>query len=134
MVRTTEAYFNILSAEDNLEFTRAEKTAIARQLEQAKQRFEVGLIAITDVHEAQAAFDLGTHLARQDAPLRAIGAQVYGPAPAPIARIRGRHRVRLLVRADKGAPLQAALGRWLGQVRLTGSLRLAVDIDPQSFY
>ncbi|WP_020161058.1 TolC family outer membrane protein [Methylobacter marinus] len=57
MVRTTEAYFNILSAEDNLEFTRAEKTAIARQLEQAKQRFEVGLIAITDVHEAQAAFD-----------------------------------------------------------------------------
>jgi outer membrane protein len=57
MVRTTEAYFNILSAEDNLEFTRAEKSAIARQLEQAKQRFEVGLIAITDVHEAQAAFD-----------------------------------------------------------------------------
>ena len=89
---------------------------------------------IISATEAQAAFDLGTHLARQDAPLRAIGAQVYGPAPAPIARIRGRHRVRLLVRADKGAPLQAALGRWLGQVRLTGSLRLAVDIDPQSFY
>jgi primosomal protein N' (replication factor Y) len=89
---------------------------------------------IISATEAQAAFDLGTHLARQDAPLRAIGSQVYGPAPAPIARIRGRHRVRLLVRADKGAPLQAALGRWLGQVRLTGSLRLAVDIDPQSFY
>ncbi|MGR3687175.1 MAG: primosomal protein N' [Paracoccaceae bacterium] len=89
---------------------------------------------IISATEAQAAFDLGTRLARQDAPLRAIGAQVYGPAPAPIARIRGRHRVRLLVRADKGAPLQAALGRWLGQVRLTGSLRLAVDIDPQSFY
>jgi primosomal protein N' (replication factor Y) len=89
---------------------------------------------IISATEAQAAFDLGTHLARQDAPLRQIGAQVYGPAPAPIARIRGRHRVRLLVRADKGAPLQAALTRWLGQVRLTGSLRLAVDIDPQSFY
>ena len=89
---------------------------------------------IISATEAQAAFGLGTRLARQDAPLRAIGAQVYGPAPAPIARIRGRHRVRLLVRADKGAPLQAALGRWLGQVRLTGSLRLAVDIDPQSFY
>ena len=89
---------------------------------------------IISATEAQAAFDLGTHLARNDGPIRAIGAQVYGPAPAPIARIRGRHRVRLLVRADKGAPLQAALGRWLGQVRLTGSLRLAVDIDPQSFY
>jgi primosomal protein N' (replication factor Y) len=89
---------------------------------------------IISATEAQAAFVLGTHLARNDGPIRAIGAQVYGPAPAPIARIRGRHRVRLLVRADKGAPLQAALGRWLGQVRLTGSLRLAVDIDPQSFY
>ena len=89
---------------------------------------------IISANDAQPAFDLGTALARMDAPLRAIGAQVYGPAPAPIARIRGRHRVRLLVRADKGAPLQAALGRWLAQVRLTGSLRLAVDIDPQSFY
>ena len=89
------------------------------------------IISSTD---AQQAFELGTELARRDAPLRGIGAQVYGPAPAPIARIRGRHRVRLLVRADKGAPLQTALTRWLGQVRLTGSLRLAVDIDPQSFY
>jgi primosomal protein N' (replication factor Y) len=89
------------------------------------------IISSTD---AQQAFELGTELARRDAPMRAIGAQVFGPAPAPIARIRGRHRVRLLVRADKGAPLQTALARWLGQVRLTGSLRLAVDIDPQSFY
>ncbi|MDP5347114.1 MAG: primosomal protein N', partial [Paracoccaceae bacterium] len=89
---------------------------------------------IISANDAQSAFELGTALARMDGPLRQIGAQVYGPAPAPIARIRGRHRVRLLVRADKGAPLQAALGRWLGQVRLTGSLRLAVDIDPQSFY
>jgi outer membrane protein len=57
MVKITEAYFNILSAQDNLDFTLAEKDAIGRQLEQAKQRFEVGLVAITDVNEAQAAFD-----------------------------------------------------------------------------
>ncbi|MGR9045894.1 MAG: TolC family outer membrane protein [Gammaproteobacteria bacterium] len=57
MVRITEAYFNILSAQDTLEFATAEKKAIARQLEQAQQRFEVGLIAITDVYEAQAGFD-----------------------------------------------------------------------------
>jgi primosomal protein N' (replication factor Y) len=69
-----------------------------------------------------------------DGPLRQIGAQVYGPAPAPIARIRGRHRVRLLVRADKGAPLQAAILVWVAQVKLPYDLRLAVDIDPQSFY
>ena len=79
-------------------------------------------------------FDLGTAMARQDGPLRRIGAQVYGPAPAPVARIRGRHRVRLLVKADKAAPLQQALAQWAGQFRLRGDLRLAIDIDPQSFY
>lgn len=57
ILRVAQAYFNVLSAEDSLEFARAENAAIARQLDQAKQRFEVGLIAITDVHEAQAAFD-----------------------------------------------------------------------------
>jgi primosomal protein N' (replication factor Y) len=84
--------------------------------------------------DVQAVFDLGTRLSRADAPLRRIGAQVFGPAPAPIARIRGRHRVRLLVKADKGAPLQAALAQWVAQVRLPANLRLAIDIDPQSFF
>jgi primosomal protein N' (replication factor Y) len=79
-------------------------------------------------------FDFGTELARRDGPLRRIGATVYGPAPAPIARVRGRHRVRLLVKADKSAPLQAALAEWVGQLKQPASLRLAIDIDPQSFY
>ena len=78
-------------------------------------------------------FDFAGALARRDAPLRAVGAQVYGPAPAPIARVRGRHRVRLLVKAEKGVPLQAALAEWVGQMKLPANLRLAVDIDPQSF-
>ena len=84
--------------------------------------------------DVQEVFDLGGEMARRDAPLRRIGAQVFGPAPAPIARVRGRHRVRLLVKADKGVPLQAALAEWVGQFRLSGQLRMAVDIDPQSFY
>ena len=82
----------------------------------------------------QEVFDLGNDLARRDAPLRRIGAQVYGPAPAPIARIRGRHRVRLLVKAPKGVALQGAVAEWIGQVRASNQLRLSVDIDPQSFY
>ncbi len=57
VIRVAERYFNILAAEDNVQFAVAEKNAIARQLEQAQKRFEVGLIAITDVHEAQARFD-----------------------------------------------------------------------------
>ncbi len=79
-------------------------------------------------------FDFGAELARRIDPLLKIGAQVFGPAPAPIARVRGRHRVRLLVKADKTAPLQAALADWLAQFKVPNNLRLSVDIDPQSFY
>ncbi len=57
IIRVAQAYFDVLSAEDSLRFSQAEDTAISRQLDQAKQRFEVGLIAITSVHEAQAAYD-----------------------------------------------------------------------------
>lgn len=57
VTRVTQAYFDVLRAQDNLTFVRAEKRAIERQLEQTKQRFAVGLTAITDVHEAQAQFD-----------------------------------------------------------------------------
>jgi primosomal protein N' (replication factor Y) (superfamily II helicase) len=79
-------------------------------------------------------FDVGAELARRDGPLRRIGAQVFGPAPAPIARVRGRHRVRLLVKAEKTAALQPALAEWVAQIRLPSNLRLSIDIDPQSFY
>ncbi|MDV7142879.1 primosomal protein N' [Tropicimonas sp. TH_r6] len=89
---------------------------------------------ILSSQEIQEVFDIGAELARQDGPLRAVGAQVFGPAPAPIARVRGRHRVRLLVKAAKGAPLQGAITRWLAQVKLPPNFRLSVDIDPQSFW
>lgn len=57
ITRVSNAYFNVLGAYDGLEFAQAEKKAIARQLEQTKQRFDVGLTAITAVHEAQAQYD-----------------------------------------------------------------------------
>jgi outer membrane protein len=60
IIRVTNAYFNVLTAKDNFEFQGAEKAAIERQLEQTKQRFAVGLTAITDVHEAQAQYDLAS--------------------------------------------------------------------------
>ena len=58
IVRVAEAYLLVLRAQDNLEASRAQERAFDRQLEQTQQRFEVGLIAITDVYEAQAARDL----------------------------------------------------------------------------
>lgn len=57
IVRVTQTYFDVLAAEDQLTAIHANRNAIARQLEQAKQRFDVGLIAITDVQESQAAYD-----------------------------------------------------------------------------
>ncbi len=57
IVRVAQRYFDVLAAEDRLTSINADRTAIARQLEQAKQRFDVGLIAITDVQESQAAYD-----------------------------------------------------------------------------
>ena len=53
-----EAYFGVLRAQDNLSAAEAQEKAFERQLEQTTQRFEVGLIAITDVYEAEAARDL----------------------------------------------------------------------------
>jgi outer membrane protein len=57
ILRTATAYFNVLAARDTLEASEASREAISRQLEQAEKRFDVGLIAITDVEEAKAAAD-----------------------------------------------------------------------------
>ena len=57
ILRTVQAYLNVLRAQDLLDSTTAEETAVKRQLEQVQQRFEVGLVAITDVLESQAVYD-----------------------------------------------------------------------------
>ncbi|MBU3542192.1 TolC family protein [Polynucleobacter sp. MWH-Loch1C5] len=58
VIRVTEAYFNVLNAQDTLNLARNKKALIAEQLEQAKRNFEVGTATITDTHEAQSRFDL----------------------------------------------------------------------------
>ncbi len=57
-VRVSERYFDVLAAQDEIVFSRAAKNALKRQLDQTKLQFEVGIIAITDVREAQAGYDL----------------------------------------------------------------------------
>ena len=58
VLRVTEAYFNVLNAQDTLNLSRNKKTLIKEQLEQAKRNFEVGTATITDTHEAQSRYDL----------------------------------------------------------------------------
>ncbi len=60
IVRTSQAYFDVLAAQDTLAFVRAQKTAVGEQLASAKRNFEVGTSTITDSREAQARFDLVT--------------------------------------------------------------------------
>ncbi|WP_376692308.1 TolC family outer membrane protein [Wenzhouxiangella sp. EGI_FJ10409] len=57
LFRVSERYFDVLTALDSVSFAKAEQTALQRQFEQAEQRFEVGLSAVTDVHEARAVYD-----------------------------------------------------------------------------
>ncbi|MDD4911796.1 MAG: TolC family outer membrane protein [Sideroxydans sp.] len=58
ILRSAQAYFDVLIAQDTVQLTAAQKTAIAQQLEQAKRNFEVGTATITDTYEAQARYDL----------------------------------------------------------------------------
>ena len=58
---------------------------------------------------------------------------VLGPAPAPLAMLRGRHRHRLLVHAARAVPVQDVIRDWLGGVELPRGVRVTVDVDPYSF-
>jgi primosomal protein N' (replication factor Y) len=61
------------------------------------------------------------------------GMYVYGPAPAPLAMLRGRHRQRLLVHARRALDVQDVIRDWLGKLEWPRSVRVAVDVDPYSF-
>ncbi len=60
-------------------------------------------------------------------------AKVFGPAPAPLALIRGRHRIRFLVKAGRDFNIQGFLRAWLADIDVPASVRVNVDVDPYSF-
>jgi primosomal protein N' (replication factor Y) len=59
--------------------------------------------------------------------------EIYGPADAPLALVRGRRRKRLLVRADREVDLSAYLAAWKARVKVPGAIRLTIDVDPYNF-
>jgi primosomal protein N' (replication factor Y) len=61
------------------------------------------------------------------------GVEVYGPADAPLALVRGRRRKRFLVRADRNVDLQAFMSAWRARVKIPSSVRVTIDMDPYSF-
>ncbi len=119
----------ILSGEDS-EFWKAE--AVQRQAAGMPPFGRLAAIILSGPQQ-EAVFRVAHTLACNHTPLARIAARVYGPALAPLSRIRGRYRVRLLVRANRDAALQRALKRWIAPISLRGDIRLRVDIDPQNF-
>jgi primosomal protein N' (replication factor Y) len=73
-------------------------------------------------------------LGRAADPIYKAGAELFGPAPAPFSRVRGKTRVRLLAKAPKGLMLQPLLKAWRNSVKCPSSVRIIIDIDPQSFF
>ncbi|MEQ9245230.1 MAG: hypothetical protein RLO21_04510 [Nitratireductor sp.] len=70
-------------------------------------------------------------LARSHGPQEGIS--VFGPAPAPLALLRGRHRVRFLVKSTRNVPIQDYVAEWLSRVKVPNAVRVSVDVDPYSF-
>jgi len=86
------------------------------------------IISSEDADEARkAANAIGRAAPKQD------GMAVYGPAPAPLAMLRGRHRLRLLVHAARALDVQDVIREWLGALEWPRGVRVAVDVDPYSF-
>ena len=79
--------------------------------------------------------DLAQRIARDigEAAPQSADIHVYGPAPAPLAMLRGRHRHRILVHAKRNFPMQDAIKTWLGSVDWPSKVRVTVDVDPYSF-
>jgi primosomal protein N' (replication factor Y) (superfamily II helicase) len=119
----------ILSGDDE-GFWRAEAAARARAGAPPYGRLAGIVVSGTDETRT---WGTAQALARATGPLVRAGVMVFGPAAAPIARIRGRHRVRLLAKAPRGVALQAALRAWIDAVPVPSTVRVAIDVDPQSF-
>jgi primosomal protein N' (replication factor Y) (superfamily II helicase) len=91
-------------------------------------RFAAIIISSEDEREAiDAARAVGASAPNAD------GMMVFGPAPAPLAMLRGRHRQRLLIHAQRSVEVQALIREWLGNLNFPRGVRVGVDVDPYSF-
>lgn len=133
IVRVASAYFDVLRAQENLAAAKAQEKAIERQLEQTQQRFDVGLIAITDVHEARAAFDLAlaSRLALEGA---------LDIAKEALTVITGRQHANLWDLSDEfqaSSPSPADINTWvtsaLEQNYMLRASELGVDAAEKTF-
>jgi outer membrane protein len=111
ILRVAQAYFDVLLAQDTIEFTQAQLTAIGRQLDQAKRNFEVGTATITDTHEAQSRYDItvSTEIAaRNDLELKKRQLELLIGRPSPSVAVLGK-------RFELRAPEPGNIDRWVAE-------------------
>jgi len=127
ILRTTEAYFDVLIAQDKIDLISAQKTAILSQLDQAKATFEVGTATITDVNEAQARYDL--IVAQENAILneyqiakRSIQA-ITGEIPEKLATVKSDVQI---------VPLRQNMQEWQ-QIAAQNNLNIQIQQDVLRF-
>ena len=127
ILRTTQAYFDVLIAQDKIDLIEAQKTAISSQLEQAKANFEVGTVTITDVNEAQARYDLT--VAQEIAAVNE-----YQIAKHALQAITGQFPSKLAtVKADiKTNNLVQSMDSWL-EVAAQNNLNIQIQQDVAKF-
>lgn len=118
----------MIAADDRDGFLEAE--ADERQAAKMPPFSRLAALIITGKNETQTK-DVAVAIGR--AAPRAEGVQILGPAPAQMYRIRGNFRQRILIRAEKTLNIQKMIAEWLGTLKIPSSVRVVIDIDPQSF-
>jgi len=121
ILRVAQAYFDVLIAQDSVQLSEAQKTAISEQLEQAKRNFEVGSATITDTHEAQARYDLTSaqEIAAQNSLeiKRRTLQQLINAMPQDLRHLGKEFKLE--------SPQPADMEKWVGDAQLN-SLQLAI--------
>ncbi|HET7267944.1 MAG TPA: TolC family outer membrane protein [Oleiagrimonas sp.] len=128
MVRVTQAYFNVLTSKDQVQFAKANVDALKRQYEQAEQRFKVGLSAITDVQDAKASYDsalANLYVARNE----------LHDAREALTQITGHPTEHLDVLVDElpmAPPSPSNLSTWVTQAKLNNPNILAQQFNVEA--
>lgn len=123
VTRVVERYFDVLGAQDNLSFAEAEQDSLSRQLEQTRERFDVGLIAITDVQESQAGYDLALATA-------IAAANEVNEAREALREITGEYHEELMplsAEFEPALPEPADIDSWT-ETALKQNLRVAASL------